>query len=311
MKLKSTEKNSTGSVNISNLHKLFIKLSKPMKRIDTGTLPRLQNLQDIRVIAYDFYGTLFISGAGDIGVDDGMLDADILLDVLTAFGIEIKNSDAGVMGFDIYNEIVDKSISDLESEGIEYPEPDIRQVWQEVLEVMEKRDLISNRNRKPQFDTIAVEFEARMNPVWPMPNVNETLAYFKENGMTQGIISNSQFYTPIVLEALTGKSLQDLGFTMELLHWSYEERMKKPGLQFYNNYLTKLKVFDEDLRAENVLYIGNDMLKDIYAAQTVGMKTALFAGDQRSLKWRKEDSRCDRIVPNLVITDLIQLADCI
>ncbi len=295
----------------SKHHKRFTELSKPLDRIDTGTMPKLQLIEGIEVIAYDFYGTLFISGVGDIGVDDGEPDEKILLEVFSAVDIHTKNMDSGKKGFGIYNEVVDNIISTFKSRGIEYPEPDIRQVWKKVLEKMKDQDLISFQKSDDLYDTISIEFEARMNPVWPMPHVTETLHYFKEKEYTQGIISNSQFYTPIVLEALTNQSLEELGFSDELLHWSYEEEMKKPGLEFYKNYLKKIKAFDKQLNPENILYIGNDMLKDIYPAKTVGMKTALFAGDERSLKWRKDDSRCNKILPDLIITDFTQLTDCI
>lgn len=298
-------------MNFSIHHNRFLELSKPIERIDTGTMPKLQLIEGIQVIVYDFYGTLFISGVGDIGVDDGEPDEKILLDVLSAAGVKVKHQDAGKKGFQIYNEVVENIISAYESKGIEYPEPDIRQVWKEVLEQMESHDLISFKQSEDLYDSISIEFEARMNPVWPMPHVFETLRHFKEKGFTQGIISNSQFYTPIVLEALADQTLNELGFSNEHLHWSYKEKMKKPGIQFYKNYLEKVEALDEDLRPENILYIGNDMLKDIYPAKTVGMKTALFAGDERSLKWRKEDSRCDKILPDLIITDFAQLPDCI
>lgn len=298
-------------MNPSAFHNRFVELSNPMARIDTGTMPKLQRIDEIKVIAYDFYGTLFISGVGDIGVDDGEPDERILFEALNNVGITINNRDAGKKGFNIYNEVVESKISGLKNRGIEYPEPDIRQVWKEVLERLRNLDLISFQQSDDLNDNMSIEFEARMNPVWPMPNVVETLHYFKENGYTQGIISNSQFYTPIVLEALTDQSLEELGFSNEYLHWSYVEEMKKPGIQFYENYLKKIKTIDKQLNPKNILYIGNDMLKDIYPAKTVGMKTALFAGDERSLKWRKEDSRCQKILPDLIITNFSQLTGCI
>ena len=298
-------------MNLTKFHNRFIELSKPLNRIDTGTMPKLQRIDEIKVIAYDFYGTLFISGVGDIGVDDGNPDKEILLDALSASNVKIENQNAGKEGFNIYNEVVNKTIINLKRKGIEYPEPDIRAVWKDVIEQMEKRDLVSFQPYEDLYGSIAIEFEARMNPVWPMPNVTETLHHFKKRGYTQSIISNSQFYTPIVLEALTDQSLEELGFSDELLHWSYEEEMKKPDLRFYKNYLKKLADYDPELMPHHVLFIGNDMLKDIYPAKTVGMKTALFAGDERSLKWRKEDSRCNKILPDLIITDFSQLTDCV
>ena len=49
------------------------------------------------------------------------------------------------------------------------------------------------------------------------------------------------------------------------------------------------------------------MLNDIFPAQKVGFKTALFAGDQRSLRLRADDPRCRELTPDLVVTDLGQL----
>ncbi len=295
----------------SDLHERFVELSNPLTPIDTGTEPRLSILKGIRVIAYDFYGTLFASGVGDIGVDDGAFDADILLDTFKDSGIKVKNKNAAEIGFTKYNKIVDKRISKLQDSGIPFPEPDIRSVWTEVLESMKSEGLIDFKPGKHLAEQLSVEFEARMNPVWPMPGVVETLMHFKDLGFTQGIISNSQFYTPVVLEALTGYTLPDLGFEDELLHWSYQESMKKPGLKFYQNFITKLNKFDSSIAPENVLYIGNDMLKDVYPAAKVGMKTALFAGDKRSLKWRRDDERCKNLKPDLIITKLAQLKECV
>lgn len=298
-------------MNQSSLHKRFIELSEPLEQTDTGTLPRLQTLDNIHLIAYDFYGTLFLSGVGDIGIDDGSPDAEIFLDALTDSGVVIVNTIAGSEGFNIYNSVVEQEIKRFKNEGIEYPEPDIRNIWKSVLTELKQRKLVKFNDNDEIYRRISVEFEARMNPVWPVPGALETLLHFKEKDKVQGIISNSQFYTPIALEALTGKTLTELGFSEKLLHWSFEERMKKPGMLFYKNFIKKMSAVDKTLNPEDVLYIGNDMLKDIYPARSLGMKTALFAGDKRSLKWRKEDSRCKDIEPDLVITSFSQLKECV
>lgn len=296
----------------TDLHERFKKLSEPLEPIDTATIPTLHELENISVIAYDFYGTLFISGVGDIGIDDGHANADLLTETFENSGIKILDDSAGSAGFKAYNQVVEKHIQSLKENGIKYPEPDIRDVWKGVLDEMQREGLINYSDEEDSTaEVVSVEFEARMNPVWPMADAVDTLTYFKEKGLTQGIISNSQFYTPIVLEALTGHSLDELGFTKELLHWSFEENLKKPGLQFYQDFLKKLNDYDQNLSPLNVLYVGNDMLKDVYPAHHFGMKTALFAGDKRSLKWREDDERCRNIQPDLIITSLAQLKNCV
>lgn len=295
----------------SELKERFKELSTPLTPASTGVEPSLKKLDNTKAVIFDFYGTLYISGVGDIGIDDGKSDAGLLLDALKSIGVEISDERAGKRGYEIYDKIVTEQLQDLKASGIPYPEPDIRIVWRNVLNQMHAEKLIRTSTTDTDHSRLAVEFEARMNPIWPMPDLLETLDGLKAKNLELGIISNSQFYTPIAFEALSGKSLADLGFNLNLLHWSFEESRKKPGTVFYEHFLDKAGKELPDLKAEDYLYVGNDMLKDVYPANELGMKTALFAGDSRSLKWRKNDSRTKDLSPDIVITELKQLLECV
>jgi len=48
---------------------------------------------------------------------------------------------------------------------------------------------------------LAVEYECRVNPVWPMPAALETIETLRARGFRLGIVSNAQFYTPLIIEA--------------------------------------------------------------------------------------------------------------
>ncbi|PWN05287.1 HAD family hydrolase [Rhodohalobacter mucosus] len=298
----------TGPVD-QELKQRFRKLSSPMDAIPTDTESSLQKLSGIRFVMYDFYGTLFLSGVGDIGIDDGTSDAALMNDALEGAGISLRDKKAGERSLYLYNSVVDDAVNRLRQEGIQTPEPDIREIWSTVLEHLVSENLVGpiETAEAETAIRISVEFEARMNPVWPVDDAAATLRHLKERGLRQGIISNSQFYTPLVLEALMGKSMTELGFDRRLLHWSFKEKMKKPDIEFYRRFLDKMTAaFPESLPNE-VLYVGNDMLKDIWPAASLGMKTALFAGDSRSLKWRKEDDRCKDLEPDVIITNFSQL----
>lgn len=95
------------------LKKRFAELSSTLEPIETPAIPVLKKLQDIRVIAYDFYGTLFISGVGDIGIDDGKSDPTVMLDALKNADIDILDNEIGLQGFQFYNQIVEKEILQL------------------------------------------------------------------------------------------------------------------------------------------------------------------------------------------------------
>jgi putative hydrolase of the HAD superfamily len=53
------------------------------------------------------------------------------------------------------------------------------------------------------------------------------------------------------------------------------------------------------------------MRNDIAPAKAVGMQTALFAGDRRSLRWRRGDPLVGDELPDMVLTRLPQLLECV
>ena len=53
------------------------------------------------------------------------------------------------------------------------------------------------------------------------------------------------------------------------------------------------------------------MLNDIWGAARHQFQTVLFAGDRRSLRKRDGDPRVGDCRPDLVLTDLSQLIECI
>ena len=66
-----------------------------------------------------------------------------------------------------------------------------------------------------------------------------------------------------------------------------------------------------NIKSDEVVYVGNDMLNDIYCASQFGFKTVLFAGDVRSLRLRANDERIQNIKPSAIITELPQLVDLV
>ena len=120
-----------------------------------------------------------------------------------------------------------------------------------------------------------------------------------------GIISNAQFYTPFVLEYVIGSCFDRCCFDPRLTFYSYRYRCGKPSTAMFRRAARMLNVMG--IPVASALYVGNDMLNDILPAKRVGFKTALFAGDRRSLRQRKSDEQCRNIAPDLVVTDLRQL----
>jgi putative hydrolase of the HAD superfamily len=127
--------------------------------------------------------------------------------------------------------------------------------------------------------------------------------------MILGLISNAQFFTPLLFEAFFGAPPEGLGFDAELLAYSYKLGEAKPSPALFAPATRRLAALG--LKPENALYIGNDMLNDIFAAARAGFKTALFAGDPRSLRLREEDPRIRGLMPDRVVRGLGEVAGVI
>ena len=276
----------------------------------TGVAERLSPLDGIRAVLFDVYGTLFVSGSGDIGVARAQSDARALEEALASSGFSGNLSEAGVRGTTLMMQEIEAAHARRRRECIEYPEVDIREIWRNVLSALEADELLHGAKDDDSVMRLAVEYEFRVNPVWPMPALKETLSELRKKGVLLGIVSNAQFYTPLLFRAFFRALLEEIGFAPELCVWSYEAREAKPSIRIFQRALEILER-QHGLTPHHVLCVGNDRLNDIMPAAGAGCRTALFAGDKRSLRLRENDPRCAATEPNAIITTLSQLNDII
>jgi putative hydrolase of the HAD superfamily len=282
------------------------RLSSQLKPQPTGFPAHLAALADIRAVIFDIYGTLFISGSGDIGPASAEQNEQALREALSVVGLPVEQLRDNSRATQILVDSIHEAQAVRRSQGIEFPEVDIIAVWQQVLTKLLKQDL-NLAFSDAQVRRLAVEYECRTNPVWSMPGLRDTLATLRAAGRQLGIVSNAQFYTPLMFQALLDATPEELGFNPRLCAWSYETLQGKPSVTLFQQVLNELAT-GHGIRPQQTLYVGNDMLKDIWPATQLGCKTALFAGDRRSLKLREDDERCQGLKPDLVIDHLSQLA---
>lgn len=183
--------------------------------------------------------------------------------------------------------------------GINFPEVTIDRIWMQLFQF---KNLAIAR-------CFAVEYEMIVNPVYPMPYLLETLQRLKQKNIPLGIISNAQFFTPHLFDFFCGDFPDKLGFDPDLIFYSYDYGYAKPALYLFDQAVFALN--RKGLKPADVIYVGNDMLNDIYPAHTIGFQTCLFAGDARSLRLRKKNSKCESIKPDAIIIELNQLTDMI
>ena len=274
----------------------------------TSQQPLLRSLPEIKAVLFDIYGTLLISGSGDIGTSSGESRSQAFQAALNAVGLHIHAS-SHQAGDQLVTAIQHRH-AELRSSGIEFPEIDIREIWRTVVANLHRDGLIDRVDTDNQkIERLALEYEVRTNPVWPMPGCADCLNRLRTAGIQLGLISNAQFFTPLLFSELLGDGLDSLGIPSPLRLFSYEHQQAKPGLFLFERARDVLA--QQGTAPSAALFIGNDMLKDVYPASRVGFRTALFAGDERSLRLREDDPRVATLKPDLVITELAQLPDCV
>ncbi len=252
--------------------------------------------EKIRCILFDIYGTLFISASGDIGVARKQSQKKQKLEQLVIKYKISKTPDTLLK--DLFSAI-EKKHEELREKGTDYPEVNIVDIWMNVL----------NNSNSDMIREFAVEFEMIVNPVYPMPNLKETLSACKKQKIVMGIISNAQFYTEYLFNWFLDSDIENIGFHTDLTFFSYKFECAKPSAYLFQCAAEKLQAMN--IPVHSVLYVGNDMLNDICPAKNAGLKTALFAGDSRSLRLREDYAECRGASPDLIITDLHQLLDYI
>lgn len=270
----------------------FKEHSSPLEPEPTGEKVVLKSFDEIEAVVFDIYGTLIISAAGDISLAGEAAPDTAMERALCHAGLNCETAEALAR----YRDVVGKHQDRIRESGTEYPEVEIRDVWQEVVD-----PIGAGKLQDEMIEEMAVVYECAANPVWPMPGLRETFRELRERNLTLGIVSNAQFYTPYMFPAFLDATLPDLGFDEDRMIFSYEFREGKPSRRLY----AELKI--RGMNPEKTLYIGNDMLKDILPSGAEGFQTVLFAGDQRSLRWRRDDERLRDCEPDAIITSLDQI----
>lgn len=277
-----------------------------LKPHTTGVAPHLRQGLEIDAVLFDIYGTLFISGSGEIGTVRPETRGKVFVDSFIKAGCEILSPDTGEEASRLFTELIKKSHEESSRLGVTHPEVDILEIWESLVRRLRDERYINFSEDPFFFHRLAVLYENKSNPVWPMPGSRNLLRFLADRRVPMGIVSNAQFYTPLLFNAYFDDGLQELGFSEELCFWSYVEGRAKPDLKLLEPALSVLE--DQySISRKNVLFVGNDMLNDISLASTAGCRTALFAGDRRSLRMRENYESIKSIIPDIIITELGQL----
>jgi len=273
-----------------------------MEPIATLQQPKLEPLDGIKAVIFDVYGTLVISGSGDVGSADDMDRGEQLSAALSAAGID--QAATGKVTIKTLHDEIRRANQQRLSEACPKPEIEIVDIWRRTLAACGIKSATTE-----QVNRLAAEYEARANPTWPMPDAAEVLRKLYASGIRLGIVSNAQQFTIPLVEDLAGVFGVDSVFDPNLCVFSCRYRQAKPAPRLFNVLCGGLQL--AGIAPSQAIYVGNDRLNDVWAADRAGLRTAWFAGDRRSLRARDDDPRVVALPHDLVLTHLHQLITCL
>lgn len=283
------------------------------------------DLSGIRVVLWDVYGTLCGVELGDL--EKTLEDDERLLAAAKAIIGEFSLQEplkrmrpdqlCEITLRDLYRQMIEDSHLRSLATGVEYPEVVIEQIWLAILQVCVENGLAPPENEPPLHTAYrwAYFFDWSVQRNYLYRGVGATLSRLKQAGLIQGIISNGQFYTPLQLRRLLREDLDKSDLELEeyfsepLVLFSYEMGFSKPNPRVFSRALEVIK--RQGIAPEEILYVGNDMLNDIWAASRWGIRTVLFVGDSRQTALRKEEARCRDLQPDGVVSELGRIAELI
>ncbi|MBI9105504.1 MAG: HAD family hydrolase [Spirochaetales bacterium] len=288
--------------------KKFLEPGQVIQPVPTDQESCGMKLPGIKAFIFDIYGTLLISVSGDVGSAVQSGSSGAFRHALTAAGLENCSEDLYEKIRDLFFGYIKETHSRLRTEGYPHPEVDIVKVWTDILVNSDLSSIYPNITAiHPEI--AAAAYESTVNPVYPMPGMFELLSHPLLQNAELGIISNAQFYTPLIFDYLTDGGLAGLGFNPELCIYSYTERRAKPDLILFETHAERLASCG--IHPSEAVFIGNDMLNDIMPAAMAGYRTILFAGDKRSLRLRLDHDACKDIKPDVIVNNLIDIPDYI
>jgi putative hydrolase of the HAD superfamily len=290
-----------------NMLNILKSASVDLAPIPTGEAAILSHLDGIKVILFDLYGTLFLSSAGDLGLHEDQTADRVFANALEAADLRPQRG-TSIDWLEAWKGLIRDEHQRRREEGEDFPEVEIREIWQRFGQAF--CDAPPAKTDDPAWSIAALIYETGVNQVCPAPGVLSLLSTLRQRNLLLGIVSNAQFYTPLLFEAYLDAPYPALGFRHDLCVFSYQLRSAKPSPAMFSGVLKRLEEHD-GIQPHEVAYVGNDMLNDIWTASQAGCRTILFAGDQRSLRKRQDKPECANLEPDAVMTELMQMMECL
>ena len=252
--------------------------------------------RNYEAVIFDIYGTLLTSRATTADAQASAI-ADICVDVFPDHTPPALHH-CHVIRNGFYQQLK-HSLATLQARGQKPTEVDFRNVWAQVLQ---KELSLGETKHLQQVELFAFLYAITTHRVWPQPDLLPTIKGLADKQIPLGVISNAQFYTPIIVSyfldcELSFNTATIPWFEQRLTFYSFQHGYAKPDDYFFVE--AKEQLAEMNLDPAKTLYVGNDYRNDIDSANRNGLCSVLYAGDQSACRMNHPTAEPDFIVTNL------------
>jgi FMN phosphatase YigB (HAD superfamily) len=282
--------------------------------------PHLVRLPDVRVVTWSIYGTLLSLSGGELYFEHPQtFNMQVALDkTIQEFkmwgSMTRKPGQPADYLQEIYQELLLLEKRTQAVAGEKSPELAVERVWEALLKRLMKKDYRFDATFFGGLDEysrkIAYFFHASLQATAAYPGAAAALRALTAKGLAVGMLADAQCFTLVQLQRSLRQQDAALDvntvFDPSLRALSYEIRARKPSERPFRYLLAA--VSQKGLRPEQVLHIGSSVANDIVPARRLGMRTGLFAGDKASLQATPAQLKDPASRPDLLVTELGQVA---
>jgi FMN phosphatase YigB (HAD superfamily) len=284
--------------------------------------PHLKRLPDIRAVTWNLYGTLLRVFSGQILFEHPQkFVMDIALDK-TVQDFKMWGSMTRKPGqpSEYMGQIYRRVLSDMQlasSPKERHPEIAAERIWEAILKKLQQKDYKYDAAffgpTNDYCQKIAYFFHASLQGTACYEGAAQALEYVQHQGLKQALIADAQCFSFVQLS----RGLQqqhcplavDQLFNRSLCALSCEVGGRKPSERLFKHCLSQLQA--QGIAPAQVLHVGSRLAMDLEPAKKLGMRTALFAGDKESLQATKEQLSDPALRPDVLLTELDQIADIV
>jgi FMN phosphatase YigB (HAD superfamily) len=284
--------------------------------------PHLVRLPEVRVVTWNVYGTLLAIGGGDLCFEHPVkFIMDVALDkTIQEFkmwgAMSRKPGQPADYLRQIYHNLFDEQRT-VAGGGEKYPEISAQRLWEAFIKKLMQKDYTFDAGFYGSLNEfsrkVAYFFHASLQGTACYAGAARALRHVKQAGLPQGLVADAQCFTLVQLQR--GLSRQDATAKLDelvdpdLRACSWEVRARKPSERLFRHLLINLA--EREIRPSQVLHMGSRVTLDIAPARRLGMKTGLFAGDKASLQATREQMKESATRPDVLLTELSQIADVV